>query len=1086
MAERVTAAEARDAGVTCAGCGAVLPATARFCSDCGLRQKPGAPPRQGAPRSRELRPMTVLFCDVVGSSALAIGGDPEEFAESIARFYRLTTEAVTAHGGHLGRLVGDGVLVYFGYPAAQEDDAERAVRAALAILDAVAAMPGRAGQKLAVRIGISTGLVVVADVADTGDPRNLDVFGETPNLAARLQALAKPGTVLVSDSVKRLVGALFAFRDQGAHPMKGWPDPVPVWQVLGVSASPDRFAARAEGAALPLFGRAAALARLRALWLSAQSGQGRAVLVSGEAGIGKSRLVAQLLREAEVRLPVRYFAAPHQQGMALHPVLQQIQRDSRMAREDPADMRAAKLRALMPSLDPVDLALVAEQLSLEHPSFARVPMMPPQRRRERLLHALMEGLEAVTRERPVLMVLEDAHWADPTTRELVGLWMERVTRLPVLTVVTARPEFQPAWLGAEGVERLGLAPLGEAEAAELVRCVAGDVPLPPQAARDILRRADGVPLFLEELTRAVAEQVAQGPAAGDPARPRGSERASVPVSLHASLLARLDRLGEARPVAEVASVIGREFDADLLALVMEREEDGLAPALERLVEFRLLQRQGGTFRFRHALIQDAALSLLPRERYRTLHARVGDILEARFPEVAQAQPQVIAHHRAEAMQPEAAVAWWLRGAQQATARGAMEEALVPLRRGIALLQSLPESEAHARAELDMQLLAGNALLSLRGHSALETGQAYDRARALSESLPDRPQLRNAMHGQWSHAWMRGRIAQSLDRAGELLAVAQQRGSTGALSVAHGSLGHSLFVQGRFAEAVGHLELSLEHEDRSDRDRRYALSALVASLSTRCYWVWARAFMGRLEEVRRDLAAMTEAASASRVPFTTAYARYAVGRYDYDRGATDAAIAGLRATIAFCEEHEIQYLDSASKAIVGLLEGRRGDIAGGLALVRDAIAWNRGMEAMTYVPSYLGMEAELLALAGDPAAGLAKLEEAFALLGESGALWEQATLLRQRGEIHRQAGQEAAAEADLRAAVAAAEAQGALLFRLHAAQSLARLLAATGRTAEGCAALDTALRPFRAEAEPCVLQARALLARITEGRAIPVG
>ena len=476
------------------------------------------------------------------------------------------------------------MLVYFGYPVAQENDAECAVRAALGILDAVAALPLRSGQRLAVRIGISTGLVVVADVADTGDPRNLDIFGETPNLAARLQALAEPGTALLSDSVRRQVGALFDIRDLGLHPMKGWPDPVPVWQVLGVSRSPDRFAARAAGSVLPMLGRSAALDRLLALWHSAQAGEGRAVLVSGEAGIGKSRLIAQLLKEAEGKIPVRYFAAPHQQGMPLQPVLQQMERDSRMHPSDGPPQRIEKLRAIMPDLRPVDFALVAEQMSLQGHGLAAIPPMPPQRRRERLLQALTEGLAATTRLRPVLMVLEDAHWADPTTRELLALWMERVPTLRVLAVITARPEFVPAWLGAPGVERLTLMPLAEAEAAELVRGIARDVPLPPAIARDILRRADGVPLFLEELTRAVTEQIAQAGSIEGLVPRRTTERASVPVSLHASLLARLDRLGEARQVAEVASVIGREFDAALLGPVLEREAEALAPMLERLVD----------------------------------------------------------------------------------------------------------------------------------------------------------------------------------------------------------------------------------------------------------------------------------------------------------------------------------------------------------------------------------------------------------------------------------------------------------------------------------------------------------------------
>ncbi|MDO9707687.1 AAA family ATPase [Paracraurococcus lichenis] len=1083
MAERPLSPEGEPMAPICAGCGTVLAPTARFCSECGLRQPGAAAPRLGAPRSRELRPMTVMFCDVVGSAALAAGRDPEEFTEAIARFYRLTAEVVLRHGGHLGRLVGDGVMVHFGYPAAQEDDAERAVRAALGILDAVAlAAPGRAGPRLAVRIGISTGLVVVADVADTGDPRNLDVFGETPNLAARLQALAQPGTVLVSDSVRRLVGALFEFRSLGAHPVKGWPEPMPVWQALGVAASPDRFAARAEGATLPLVGRDAALERLRCLWRAAQIGEGRTVLVSGEAGIGKSRLVAQLLRETQGqgRVAVRYFAAPHQQGMPLQPVLQQLERDSRMQRGETPAERIAKLRALLPDLPPVDLALVAEQLSLSGPDLPPVPPMPPQRRRERLLLALMEGLVAVTRARPVLMVLEDAHWADPTTRELLAQWIERVPHLPVLAVVTARPEFLPPWLGAPGVERLNLAPLGEAEAAELVRNVARDVPLPPEAARDILRRADGVPLFLEELTRAVAEQIAQAGGGPEPARRRGGDRTSVPVSLHASLLARLDRLGEAREVAEVASVIGREFDPALLALVLERDAASLEPVLARLVESRLLQRHGqapgGTYRFRHALVQDAAMGLLPRERYRDLHARVADILEARFPEAAEARPQVIAHHRAEAMQPEQAVACWLRGAQQAIRRGAMEEALVQLRRGIALLQGLPESEAHDGAELDMQLLAGNALLALRGHGALETGQAYDRARVLAERLPGQPQLRNAMHGQWSHAWMRGAVGLAMQRAEALLAHAAARDSSGGLAIAWSALGHSQFLMGRYREAMASLDLARQQDARPERDRRYGLAAQVTVISTRCYAAWARAFTGRLGEARRDLVATLAAAEASRFPFAIAYGHYALGRFDYDGGSAEACIARLRQAIAFCEEHEIGYLAMASRALVGVLLGEQGDAAAGLELVRDCIRWNREAEALAFVSGFLGMEAELMARAGDTARALERIEEGLALMADCGTAWEQPTLLRRRGGIHRRAGRMEAAEADLRAAVALAEAQGAGLFRLQAAMPLAGLLAGTGRGGEGHGLLAAALAPLDGEVEPVVLRARDLLAR----------
>ncbi|WP_431270826.1 ATP-binding protein [Dankookia sp. P2] len=553
----------------------------------------------------------------------------------------------------------------------------------------------------------------------------------------------------------------------------------------------------------------------------------------------------------------------------------------------------------------------------------------------------------------------------------------------------------------------------------------------------------------------------------------------MPVSLHASLLARLDRLGEARRVAEVASVIGREFDSALLGAALERERECLAPMLERLVESRVLQRRGGPggeiYRFSHALIQDAALGMLPRERYRALHARVAAIIEERFPASAAAQPQVIAHHRTEAMQPEQAAGWWQRGAQQAMRRGAMEEALVQLRRGIALLQALPEDPAHAQAELDMQLLAGSALLSLRGHSALETGQAYDRARHLAERLPGQPQLRNAMHGQWSHAWMRGHIGLALERAEALLGQAQARESHGGLAIAWSAMGHSQFILGRFPEALESLERGLEYEAKTERDRRYGLALQATVISTRCYSAWARTFMGRLAEARRDLLATLAAAETAAFPFAVANAHYALGRYDYDTGADEACLARLRTTVALCEEHGIEYLAMAAKAIIGLLLGRHGDHAGGLALVREAVAWNRAAEALTFVPNYLGMEAKLTARAGDPWGALDGMSEAFAMMAESGARWESSVLLRQHGEILGRAGRAEAAEAHLRAAVATAEAQQATLFRLHAAIPLAALLARTGRGEAARATLDAALAPLAVAEEPVVLRARAALA-----------
>ena len=505
--------------------------------------------------------------------------------------------------------------------------------------------------------------------------------------------------------------------------------------------------------------------------------------------------------------------------------------------------------------------------------------------------------------------------------------------------------------------------------------------------------------------------------------------------------------------------------------------------LERLGGIRVLQRRGGaggeTYRFSHALIQDAALGMLPRERYRSLHARVADIIEARFPASAAARPQVIAHHRTEAMQPEQAVAWWQRGAQQAMQRGAMEEALVQLRRGIALLQALPESPAHAQAELDMQLLAGNALLSLRGHSALETGQAYDRAR---HSWPRRCRAsRNCATPCTASGAMPGCAAISAWPWSGRRRCWQQAGrakSHGGLAIAWSAMGHSQFILGRFPEALESLERGLDYDARTERDRRYGLALQATVISTRCYSAWARTFMGRLAETRRDLMATLEAAEAAAFPFATANAHYALGRYDYDTGAEEDCIDRLRITVALCEEHDIEYLAMAAKAIIGLLLGRRGDHRGR----PDAGARRRwpGTARRRRWPSCRTTSAwrrSCMARAGDCDGALQRHGGGLRADGRERPNGRSPCCCASAARSSTCAGRTEAAEADLRAAVATATAQQAGLFRLHAAIALAALLSDRARRRGARATLDAALAPFAAEAEPVVLRARAALAAL---------
>jgi tetratricopeptide (TPR) repeat protein len=635
------------------------------------------------------------------------------------------------------------------------------------------------------------------------------------------------------------------------------------------------------------------------------------------------------------------------------------------------------------------------------------------------------------------------------------------------------------------VETLALESLDEAAAHELLRAVAQDLPLPSGTVQDILRRADGVPLFIEELTRAVAEQLAHAvsrpePAAGEARDAAATDPTSafrtprVPASLHASLIARLDRVAEARPLVEAAAVIGREFDIGLLAQVLDRSAATLGPVLERLAEAELLQRRAaGGFRFRHALIQDAALGLLSRDGYRALHGRVAGAIEAGFPDAAVAMPQRVAHHWTEADRGPEAVAWWLRGADQAMARAAPAEALGQLRRAQALLQQMPETDAWMRQALDLELRIGNALLLQRGHGAPETGQAYDRALALSERLPGMPQRGVAMHGQWSHAWMGGRIGLSLERAAALLRLAEEGTNPAALTIGHSAMAHSLFMLGRFAEARASAEHSLRYHDPADRRRRHDVTLQTTVISTRVYGAWARMLLGDTAAVRDELDQTLAAAERSGVPFAEVNAAYAFGFFDCLHGDHAAALARLRDVQRLSAAQGVFFIELASRAMVGVLLGRLGDPASGLDQVRPAIAGARAANLVTLMPHFIGLDAELLALGGDPEGGLARVTEAIGLMQAAGTVWEAAPLHLLQGDILARLGQPAAAVAEYRAAQAIAAKQGAALFTLEVARRLAPLLP----PAEARALLAAALAPYAAVGAPVVERAQGALAAL---------
>jgi class 3 adenylate cyclase/predicted ATPase len=1055
---KLSAEDLKDLGVVLGGHRRkLLDAIAALDAETSTARVTAVPRDAPSPAEAERRQLTVMFCDLVGSTGLSARLDPEDLREVIGAYHRAVTEVVAGLDGFVAKYMGDGVLVYFGYPRAHEDDAERAVRVGLGVIDAVGRLDVKS-LRLQARVGIATGLVVVGDLIGEGSAQEQSVVGEAPNLAARLQGVAEVGAIVISAGTRRLVGDLFEYRDLGAVEVKGIPGPVLAWRVLRPSVVASRFEALRGSALSPLVGRDEEIDLLLRRWARAKAGDGQVVLLSGEPGLGKSRIAAALEERlhAEPHIRLRYFCSPYHQDSALFPFIDQLGRASEFARDDPPAAKLEKLEALLARAAPPDedVAFFADLLSLPSSERHPLPNLSPQRKKEKILEALIRQLEGLACRQPVVMVFEDAHWIDPTSRELLDLTVERVRSLPVLLIVTFRPEFQMPWTGQPQVAMLALNRLDRRDRTALVGQIAGGKALPDEVVDQIVERTDGVPLFVEELTKNVLESGLLREEADRYVLYGGLPPLAIPMTLHASLMARLDRLASVRLVAQTGAAIGREFPYTLLRAVSRLPEDELQTALARLVASELVFQRGtppdAVYIFKHALVQDAAHGSLLRNARQQLHAQIAEALEAHSPELMDTQPELFAQHYAEAGLVEKSVAYWSKAGQRSAARSAMAEAAAQLQKGLDHLVLLPDTPERRWQELEFRSSLGSVLRTVKGQATPEVGRAYARAGELWEQLASPAEFVHVPHGQSLYHLFRGELDLAQRLAGDLLRLSCQRDDADGLVLGHLSTGRNLRFAGRFALSRSHLEKVLALYDSNLRFSRLLLvdqmgthpknnsrSLLGIVLFCLGYPEQALALSNAAIAEARRLVIRSSLASALANGATVLSL---VG----DNAALDERVEQL---VAVTTEQGFPQWGALGTILRGWVKVENGEVAEGISLMRAGSTAHSATGAELLVPHHTALLARACEIAGQIEEGLVLLDEALQIVERTGERWFAAELNRHKGQLLQRRGHSEAAEELYRKALSIAEEQGAKLWELRAAASLARLCRDQGRHAE---------------------------------------
>lgn len=1034
------------------------------------------------PPEAERRQLTVMFVDLIGSTALSGRLDPEEMHQVVRTYQNEVASNILRYEGHVAKFMGDGVLAYFGWPKVHEDEAERAVRSGLAIAAAIPTLVTPAGEPLAARIGIATGLVMVGELVGRGAAREEAIAGEAPNVAARLQVLAEPSSVVVSGATRRLIGNLFDLEDMGPRALKGIEPPVQAFTVRGARTVDDRFAARQAGVPLPLLGRDQELALLLDRWRLAKGGQGQVVMLSGEPGIGKSRIVLALREQlrAEQRTTLRYNCSPFHANSALHPVSDQLIRAAGIIPGDNATTRLTKLRALAAQGNDPEEAMpyLVDLLGLPHASRYGLPPLTPQERKTRGFRALLTQLEGLARQNPVLLVLEDAHWCDPTTLELFTFTIARIASLPALLLVTFRPDFRPPWAGHTHVTSLTLGRLSRIEAGAIAARVAGGRDLQADMLEAIVERTDGVPLFVEELTKAVLESDLS-----DPGRPQGAAARVVPLAipstLRDSLMARLDRLVPVRELAQIGAVIGREFGHQLLAAVAGMQERRLAEALDQLVAAELVFRRdsatGPLYAFKHALVQDAAYQSLLKSRRQQLHARVAEALEVGAAGGDGPPPEVLAHHLTEAGLLAPALSKWLAAGEHAWRRSAYKEAITHLRRGLEIASCVPGRDGR-RAEIRLHILLGAALMAAHGPRP-ETVEAYEQASRLAAETGEMEELSRARWGAWFCHMQRMDVPQQRAIIVDLLGRSDRVTDDSLTLQAHHAAWTTSWVIGDLAGMREHSEIGLRLYDQERHHEQTAYygghDAGVCCRYTLGLALW---LLGVPDQaVARGEEALGLARQLAH-PLTLVICLSYVSWLRLMRGDRGEARILADEAIKVSSEQGIPVYLPSGRITEGALRAMDGDAEAGVNIIRTALQELDALGSYSRRSFQLGLLAEAQLRAGRPRDGLATVAAALRFVAQKGERWYEPELHRLRGELLLAAGGAGdAARAAFEAARLAASERGAVSLELRAATRLAHLDAETGERRRARTILAPLYERFAEGFETAdLIQAKALL------------